>query len=106
MPRKRTTPTLEEKPDPAPPKSETTEPANPKAEATAPATEPEVKPSESISPPSPKPEVQLQPAAFAREGRQMVCTVCGTEARLDLDQQLFCPNAHNHPPLISEASKQ
>lgn len=55
--------------------------------------------------PTPEPEVQLQPAEFSREGRTMVCTVCGTEARLDLDQQLFCPNAHNHPPLTTEASK-
>ncbi|MFG6101192.1 hypothetical protein U2F10_02990 [Leptothoe sp. EHU-05/26/07-4] len=57
-------------------------------------------------PPSPPPsEVQLRPAEFKREGRTMVCTVCGTEARQNLDQELFCPNAHNHPPLAtSEAA--
>lgn len=42
---------------------------------------------------------QLQPAKFAVEGRRTICTVCGTEARLDLDRKLYCPNAHNHPPL-------
>lgn len=58
--------------------------------------------SEEVDSTSGESEVQLQPAEFAREGRQMVCTVCGTEARLNLDRELFCPNAHNHPLLTTE----
>ncbi|MEM8610409.1 MAG: hypothetical protein AAGF93_00210 [Cyanobacteria bacterium P01_H01_bin.105] len=98
MPRRKTIPSSnasrpEEKPDSVTPASEVVEPGNSSISAS----------NTSASPASPEPEVQLQPAKFAREGRQTICTVCGTEARLDLDQQLFCPNAHNHPPLTTEA---
>ncbi len=91
-----TTPTSEEKPDPTPP--EAAESGNSSEEDGISTASSPTSSSES--------EVQLQPSEFAREGRQTICTVCGTEARLDFDQQLFCPNAHNHPPLAtSEASK-
>lgn len=60
---------------------------------------------EPVKTPEPEKEEQpqeLQPATFSKQGLTMRCDVCGTEARQDLDQNLTCPNAHNHPPLITE----
>ena len=118
MPRKRTTDSVtsapEEQPAPTQPKTEATKPDDSSEQdntsaANTPigsaATSPSPPSSTPSSPSPPESEVQLQPATFAREGRTMVCTVCGTEARQNLDHQLFCPNAHNHPPLTSEAPK-
>lgn len=48
-------------------------------------------------------EVRLQPATFTMNGLTMRCQVCGFEAHRDNNQDLYCPNAHNHPPLITES---
>ena len=49
-------------------------------------------------------EVELQPATFSMQGLTMRCQVCGSEAHRDADQNLYCPNAHNHPPLATESN--
>lgn len=72
----------------------TAEVANPSPEPET--TEPAKEPVKSV-PTTKKTKKIPKPAEFVRQGFTTICTVCGTEARMNADHELYCPNEHNHP---------